>query len=201
MKHKAIENTENVCFKCLKKTEVVKIKIPALGYGGYFDCFSSILNLCQECIKDTNPRWWKLRIVRTEDNCGLETYEYEEDIVKFIKSFPIEGQELFSNRYAITNWGVRMKPQDWIDYNSDKLAHRKCKEYGLYSSQEKRAYKTRFPVCKEVFIAIYKDGSRHATCPYGAIGSAQGEKINLKDCDMSNKCHGCRHFDEGLKDW
>lgn len=134
-KPKAIENPDNVCFKCLKRfsdNELHKIKIPPLGYGSVFDMFTTEIHLCKNCIKETNPEWWKLEEVFGETREDGSKYKYEDEIIKFVKTFPLEGQELFFNRYAEDYFSIKMQPQDWIDYWLGILPPEKYNEYGLY---------------------------------------------------------------------
>lgn len=129
----AIKKPERVCFNCLKRVRMYsdrllnKIEIPALGYGGQFDGFSTKLILCNTCYKNTNPLWWELEVV--EDGY-IENYKYEQDILNFINNLPIEGQELFWNRFGTQL--LYMEPQDWIDYELGILPPDKQKKYGLH---------------------------------------------------------------------
>ena len=125
--NKAIENPEDVCFNCLKETKVNKIHIGAMGYGSGFDGWSTRINLCTDCMKLTNSKWWELREKQCdwdkEDNHGFYEYEYENEIFDFVRNMSVEGRELFNNRYSTDNY--QMEPQDWIDYELDILPHEK----------------------------------------------------------------------------
>ena len=192
-KNKAIQNPENTCFNCLKETIVHKIKIPALGWGSQFDNFSTEIHLCDECMKLTNSEWWKLKTIKGETDLDDAYYEYENEILKFVKQMPLAGQELFWNRYATGAFvSYYMEAQDWIDYKLNILPHEKCKEYGLYSPQEKQAYKERFPICQHPVNIIYDDGSKGCWCPFGAYGE-YGQKIGLNICD---ECYECKYFEK-----
>jgi hypothetical protein len=189
--NKAIQNPENICFNCLKETIVHKIKIPALGWGSQFDNFSTRIHLCDNCYKSTNPDWWKLKIIKGETDWNDAYYEYENEILKFVKQMPLAGQELFWNRYATGAFvSYYMEAQDWIDYKLNILPHEKCKEYGLYSPQEIQAYKERFPICQHPVNIIYDDGSKGCWCPFGAHGK-YGQKEGLNICD---ECYQCDYF-------
>jgi hypothetical protein len=191
MNNKVIQNPENVCFNCLKETTVHKIDIPALGWGSSFDNFSTRINLCNDCYNLTNPNWWNLNIIKAEIDWHGEHYEYENEILNFVKQMPLAGQELFYNRYAYgANADYYMEAQDWIDYELGILPHEKCKEYGLYSPQEIQAYKERFPICQHPVNIIYEDGSKGCWCPFGAYGE-YGQKIGLNICD---ECYQCDYF-------
>ena len=191
--NKAIQNPENVCFNCLKATTVNKIRIPAMGWGSIFDNFSTRINLCNDCMKLTNADWWKLNIIKGETDWDGEYYEYEDEILKFVKQMPLAGQELFWNRYATGAFvSYYMEAQDWIDYKLNILPHEKCKEYGLYSPQEKQAYKERFPICQHVFNIVYNDTSIGCWCPFGAYGEFE-QKTGRNICD---ECYECKYFEK-----
>jgi len=184
----AIKNPENVCFNCLEEKTVHKIYIPQMGWGSSFDGFGTRINLCDNCIKLTNPEWWKLEIVKGNG----ESYKYEKEIFKFVSQLPVEGKELFYNRYA-SGWDVyiKWKPQDYIDYELGILSHEKCKEYGVYSPQEIQAYKEKFPICQYPVNIIYEDGSKSCWCPFEAYGE-YGQKCD--EDNISNECYQCKYF-------
>ena len=188
---KAIQNPEGVCFNCLKRYEhIIKISIPALGYGSSFDNLSTRIQLCFNCISNTNMEWWKLNVVENE---YTGYYEYEDEIIDFVKSMPLSGQELFFNRFASgASIMFQMEAQDWIDYKMGILSHQKCKEYGLYSPDEIKAYKERFPKCQHVVNKIYDDGSRASWCVF----LANGEYNQKCSKNPSDKCYNCSYFQE-----
>lgn len=193
--NKAIENPENVCFNCLKEGNVHKIHIPAMGYGSNFDNFSTRIHLCNDCMKLTNPEWWKLEEVQCEwdkeDNHGFTEYKYEKEILNFVKQMPIAGRELFYARYGYGACAEYMSGQDWIDYELDKLSHEKCKEYCMYSPEERKAYNERFPICDKVKFIIYEDNSKGCHCPFGAFGNEDG---TAEGHQSSTKCYKCKMF-------
>lgn len=188
----AIENPENICFKCLDEFDndnLTKIHIPSMGYGSGFDGWSTKVHLCSECIKKTNLEWWKLEEVQDEGESWIEWYKYEDDIFKYIKTLPVQSRELFWNRYSTDSY--QMEAQDWIDYELDILPHEKCKEYGRYSPQEIKAYNERFPICKHVKIKEYDDRSKSSSCFMGAYGDDEGNAglDTYDDC-----CYTCGVF-------
>lgn len=187
--HHAITNSENTCFNCLKEIEVNKIIIPALGWGSWFDSWSTRVNLCNDCIKLTDPKWWELEEIVGETDTDGSYYKYEKEIFNFINTLPLEGQELFWNKYSTDSF--RMEQQDWIDYKLGILPHEKCKEYGVHSLQEIEAYKERFPICDHVKIVQYEDGSKHSRCPFGAFGNENGTSENHQ---TQNECYYCKLF-------
>ena len=198
-KHIAIKNPENVCFNCLKETEVTEIHIHEMGYGSGFDGWSTKIRLCKDCMSETDSRWWELKEKRCdwdkaddeEDNYGFYEYEFEDEIFEFIHNLPIEGKELLYNRFS-RGWNSHgtWEPQDYIDYDLKILPHEKCKEYGVYSHQEIEAYKTKFPVCQHPVNKVYSDGSKGCWCPFGAHGD-YGQKAGLNICD---DCYKCNYF-------
>jgi hypothetical protein len=192
--HKAIENPENVCFNCLQKGEVHKIHISALGYGSSFDNWSSEIHLCPSCLAQTNSELWELEEIQCEwdrkDNHGFTEYKYEKEILEFVNNMPIEGKELFFNRYSSGD-SYYMESQDWIDYELGILPHEKCKEYCMYSPDEERAYQEKFPICDNVKIVKYEDGSQGLRCPFGAFGNKDG---TAQGHQTQNECYECRVF-------
>lgn len=184
----ALEDT-SVCMKCLKKHATQTYGIGYRGYGSIFDNFNSHFQLCDDCARDEYRLWADESGECDEDEEGFygEQYQYEENIEELIESFPLEGQELFYNRFAGgAGSHYNMTPQDWIDFKLDELPHEKCNEYGFYSPEEKKAYKERFPNCKCVVIEKYSDGSQGSHCPYGSFGGENGEADNL-----SGECYMC----------
>lgn len=189
----AISNPDKTCCRCLGEFDnLKKIHIGALGYGSGFDNNSTQINLCDDCIKYTNKDWWKLKtkVAFSHGEYDFECYEYEDEIFNFVKSLPLAGQELFWNRYSTDNY--TLDSQDWIDYELDILPHEKCKEYGMYSPQERRAYQERFPICGCVQFIIYNDGSQGCHCPFGAFGNKDG---TAEGHQTQSKCYECDKFE------
>lgn len=184
-----------VCMKCLKEGRIKKINIPELEYGGGFDGFSTVIQLCEDCYEKTNPVWWELEVVSDIINGDWmgETYRYEDEIFNFVESCPIEGQELFFNRFASGSFTINpMESQDWIDYELGILSHEKCKQYGRYSPQEIQAYNFNFPTCDCVHIDKYEDGSIGSSCDFGARGNENGNVCSLGN--IWNACYTCTHY-------
>lgn len=190
---KAIKEVKlgKVCFKCLGEFEDLhKIKIPMMGWGSQFDNESTEVHLCSGCYKLSNPKWWELKEVCDDNEWGGCAYEFESEILNFAKTFPLQGKELFENRFSKGACAYNMEPQDWIDYSLDILPHEKCKEYGLYSPEEIKAYKERFPKCGNVKVVIYDDGSSHSKCYMGAYGN----KDKTCGINISGNCYNCKEF-------
>ena len=187
----ALKDT-SVCMKCLKKKATHTYTIYGRGYGSSFDMSDTKFQCCDDCDKPEYEEWFN----ETEVMDGyVETYQHEEKIWDLIKSLPLEGQELFENRFDSD--GYHMDAQDWIDYQLDELPNEKCNKYGFYSPEEKKAYKERFPNCECVIIEKYSDGSQSSHCPYGAFVRENGKRVQIKLADESLKASAtCRNDDE-----
>lgn len=186
----ALEDT-TLCMKCLKKKATHTYRISGRGYGSIYDNFNSEFHLCDDCAKEEYHEWASECGEWDEDYFCGEDYKYEKNLSNLIKSFPLEGQELFYNRFvhgACANYN--MKPQDWIDFKLDELPHKKCKQYGFYSPQEIAAYKERFPNCACVVIDKYKDGSQGSSCPRGVHGDKDGNT----GLNIYSQCYMCAQY-------
>lgn len=208
----AIKNTKNLCYKCLKrKNKVHEISIGSSGYGSNFDNFRTSLQLCDECYKESTKEKpiWNMKYVYGQmhfdkftkksdypkqqivDEYIDEKYLYDDEMSSYLYNLPLESRELVFNRNAYGAWAdYNMRPQDYIDYKLDELPHNKCKQYGMYSPQERAAYKERFPNCECVKIKKYSDGSQGSKCPYGAFGDKDGNVGS----NIANKCYMCTHY-------
>lgn len=127
---KSITYPDNVCFNCLSRFDdkhLHTIVIPPLGYGSRFDGFGTKMVLCNDCYAATEPDWWKLSMIEQEPY--YVKYEHEDEILNFVDSLPVEGQELFRNRFGTISF--YMDPQDWIDYHLNILSSDKYEEYGF----------------------------------------------------------------------
>ena len=195
-KIKAIHNTECLCWKCIKehdKSKIHIIEIGALGYNSCFDNLSTRIQLCDDCY-NVNPEWWNLETIIPE---GFEQfgymYKYDKEICQFINELPLESQELAWNEYAYGACaGYNMDAQDWIDYQLGIISHEKCKEYGMYSPDEEKAYEERFPTCQHPIEIDYRD-SIGCHCPFGAFGKSEDGVVFAED-DMLNDCYGCEYY-------
>ena len=189
----AIQNPENTCFKCLQDKQVHKICIPSLGNGSYFDNFSSRVYLCDTCLRQhTNLEWWKLETIENKEDWYEIYYKYEKEILEFINTLPIQGQELFHTRFAHGDKSY-MEGQDWIDYELGILPHEECDKYGYYSPQEKDAYHKQYPICDKVKIVVYEDGSKGSRCPFGTSGNKDGTSEGHQ---TQSGCYKCKLFVE-----
>ena len=194
--NKEIVNSDGLCWHCLQiknPKEIHTIHFGSLGYGSSFDNFSSQLQLCNDCIKETNPEWWELEREKLDfdGSHNFYAYKYEDEIMNYIGSLPLASRELFYNTYAYGACADSyIDSQDWIDYELGILSHEKCKEYGFTSPQESKAYKQRFPTCNHVYKKIYHDGSSACYCPYGASGNSDG----TCNANISDECYMCEHY-------
>lgn len=191
-KVKAIKNHKGLCWNCLQtfdESQIHIIKIPSLGYGSEFDGWSTKIHLCNDCYQESNPEIWSMETHQYDDCC--EKYVYEEKMLAYINSLPIQGQQFVKNEYA-TGWNTNhMKPQDWIDYKLGILSHDECKKYNLYSPEEVEAYKIRFTTCEYPANRIYSDGSKGCWCPFGASGK-YGQAIS--NWYISEQCYSCKYY-------
>lgn len=193
-KIKPVDYTEKLCFKCLKDSDVIhKYKISYRGYGSGFDGENVILQLCNECnINDLN-KWFNEQPELIEDYC--EEYKYEDNIFEFIKTLPIQGQELFENQ-CVDGWNSeKIDSQDWIDIKLKIAPDDIYKKYNMYSPSETKAYEERFPTCKNVYLKKYSDGSSYTKCNFGAFGESDGSC----DINVSDKCYYCKNYEK--KNW
>lgn len=196
-KIKAIHNTDCLCWKCLKKHDKDKIhiiEIEALGYNSRFDNLSTRIQLCDDCY-NANPEWWKLERMKPK---GFEefgsVYKYEKEIYQFIDALPLQSQQFVWNEYAYgANATYHMDAQDWIDYQLGILPHKKCREYGMFSPDEKQAYKDRFPTCQHPVVIIYNDGSDGSHCPFGSSGEYKDGSV-ITDINIYTACYKCRYY-------
>ena len=189
----AIKDTKNLCYKCLKKKDNIhKIRIGSRGYGSYFDNFSTSLQLCNDCYKEStkDKPIWNMKSLY-ENDMYADSYLYDNEMSTYLHKLPLVSQELVFNRNSYGACaGYNMDSQDYIDFELDELPHKKCKQYGMYSPQERAAYKERFPNCECVKINKYKDGSQGSSCPYGASGDKNGN-VGL---NIWNACYMCTHY-------
>jgi len=202
--HITINDPESTCFNCLKEYQQLHtIHIPALNHNSKFENFSSRLYLCPICYNLTNPIWWNLEIIKsyTEHNMMQLNYKYESEILDFIDQMPLAGQELFYARFGKGLNCGSMKGQDWIDYGLGKLSNKKCKEYGYFSFEERKAYYERFHVCDKVRIVVYEDDEnskddnnnhKESRCPFGAFGNEDGTSEGYKP---HHQCYECKVFE------
>lgn len=197
-KIETIINNEYLCWHCLKENNKTKtIHIGALGYGSSFDNLSTQIQLCPDCLSKTNENWWKLKVCGNHDKYGQydqngEWYEFEEEILSYVRSLPIQGQELFFNTYSYGACAdYNMDSQDWIDMQLDIMPDEKYKEYGFYSPSDRKCYHENFPTCQHPVNKIYSDCSSGCWCPFGAHGEYNQvcDKYNISD-----KCNGCNYY-------
>lgn len=187
------DKIECTCMKCLKEFPTLrKITISELGYGSSFDGTNTEVHLCEDCYKQSNPSIWSMEVHR-QDYC--EEYVHEDEMLKYIEELPIQSKELVWNTLA-SGWNSDMKldAQDWIDYELDELPHEKCKTYGLYSVEEIKAYKERFPKCEYVYNTVWEDGSKGSHCAMQPC--THGEYGGTVGLNYSTYCYECRYYKE-----
>ncbi len=190
---KAMKNNIGLCWKCLKsfhKSRIHTISIPEMGYGSSFDGNGTRVQLCDSCYEESNPQIWYME--ENHDLYGIgrgEEYVYEKEMIDYINSLPLEGRQFAENEFTYGWCSRKMKAQDWIDYELGILSHEKCKEYGLYSHQEIKAYEDKFTTCEYVANRIWSDGSKGSCCPFGSSG-----KYGQICGSISSKCYRCKHY-------
>ncbi|GAA0715521.1 hypothetical protein GCM10008904_32460 [Paraclostridium ghonii] len=105
-----IKNTKKLCHKCLQKKEgIVKYEISKRGYGSKFDDDKITIQLCPDCDNLSLYKWVN---EKPQIDGYEETYKYEDDILNFINSLPIQGREIIYNQ---TNKKFFIDSQEWID--------------------------------------------------------------------------------------
>lgn len=167
----AITN-HSICMKCQEREYTHIYNIPNRGYGSIIaDGYGTHFQLCDDCHEDKFDLWVGEQPEMIDEYC--EDYKYEQNILDFINELSLESQELFFNSFD-REGAYEMDAQDWIDYKLNILPHEKCKEYGLYSYEEKQAYKERFPTCGQVYLQVYEDESSSCKCNNGAYGNKDG---------------------------
>ena len=189
----AIKDINGICFKCLKRhsqENIHKIHIPSAGYGSCFDNLSTDLQLCDSCYADTDSEWWKFETMSFCESGGT-VFKYDDDIRHYLNNLPLQGQELVWNRFAYGACAdFKMGSQDWIDFELGELPHDNCKEYGIYSPDEKKAYEERFPTCQYPINKVFDDYSISCWCPFGAFGAEDQHSIE----DISEECYNCKNY-------
>ena len=191
-KIKAMRNTANLCWKCLKEKNPIHVmEFGPLGYGSGFDNCQTKIQLCEECYQKSNPDIWSKETVYDSEEdreYDFAHYIHEDKIFEYFDSLPIEGRQFVWNEFH--DDGYQMDPQDWVDYELGILPHERAKEYGLYSTQEIEAYKERFPKCKWPVNSLFHDGSKGCWCPFGAHGE-YGQETGR---NISDECYKCEHY-------
>lgn len=191
-KHIAKKNTEHLCYKCLKEKENTrKINIYPLGYDSFFDNWGTSIQLCADCLKDTNSQWWEFQKICTDFDYGFYQYQYEKEIQKYLYELPIEGQELVFNHNAYGSFAdYPMEAQDWIDYKLGILSHEKCLYYGLISPTMTEQFKEKFPTCQYPINVKYEDHII-SKCPFGSSGEKDATIISSTHC---GNCWNCKNY-------
>lgn len=177
---------KTICMCCLKNKATNFYHISYRGYGSMFDGSRTKFQCCNECNNEDFKKWFDEE--PCTNNSYYENYKFEDNIKELIHSLPLESQELFYNTFEQNEY--TLDAQDWIDYQLDELPHERCKEYGLYSPEEIKAYQERFPNCVEVYKKVWEDGSSGCWCDNGAYGESDGTcSINI-----SNECYMCTNY-------
>lgn len=185
---KAIDDFESLCFKCLSKKETRKYSLYRSEYGSSFDNNYTYLQICDSCEPEDIEKWFNEEPEIVDDY--LANYKYEQNIIDFIDTFPLEGQELFWNSCAHGACADNMGSQDWIDMKLGILPDEMYEKYGMYSPTTIKLYQERFPTCNHPVHKVYDDGSKGCWCVFGASGE-YGQKAGY---NTSGECAKCLHY-------
>lgn len=188
-KIKPIEKYDKICFKCLKeKDELKKYYLNRYEYGSKFDNMVTYLQICNECSPEGIEEWFNEKPEMKHDCYAV--YKYEQNIIDFIDTLPIQGQELFWNRCVSGAIAYYMDSQDWIDMKLGILPDEKYEAYYMISPRQIKAYEERFTTCEYPINVVYSDDSKGCWCPFGASGE-YGQQISP---NISDECYGCEHY-------
>ncbi|MNH75637.1 hypothetical protein D3C73_278870 [compost metagenome] len=122
------------------------------------------------------------------DGCEVNFMICDDCLLDIVKSFTVEGQEK-----VINSGSNAYLPTDiWIRKAKGELTDEEYEEYGMYSPRQLKAYEQRFPVCKNTYIRVYKDGSRGSTCNFHTC--TWGDENGNVGLNPSTECYGCKDF-------
>lgn len=190
------KNFEYICDKC---EEVFDTEHDCLEHEK--ECGIEKHFLCDKCGKDytytNDPYGWEsegfhyFNLGRPGYGSGLDGCEVQFQIcddclIGFIHSFTLEGQEKVLNSGS----NCRMSSDQWIRYYKGEMDDDEKESLHMYSDRQIKSYKERYPVCKNVEIHKYKDGSCGSHCFYGAFGDGNGGT----DHQPSTNCYQCEVF-------
>lgn len=190
-----IKNREDLCHKCLESKDDIKVySTYGRGYGSKYDNCNESVQLCNQCrhsIEEDLDKWFN-ETCEYEDY--TETYKYEEKIIEFIKSLPVEGREIVENQTASGANAYYCDSQDWIDIELGIAEDEVYKRNGMYSPSEINAYKERFPTCKHVYLKVWSDGSTSSKCSIDSSVSGNGDfTCGLNICE---ECYYCDRYEK-----
>lgn len=147
-----MSNNKRICFRCLRTGPLEVFDLPELGVGSAFHGFSSELHLCPDCLDLEKREWLKLAVMKSDT---AFKYQYEEALLNWINSFPIEGRERFYNTYAY-GWRVRYQTSEaWIQEHQAS-AHGNCRNEDVMKQ------------CEESIWILYPDGTKRIDCPFNS---------------------------------
>lgn len=193
---KYIENRETLCHKCLQDKEDIKqYDTYGRGYGSAYDNDCQTVQLCGECrhgIEEDLDKWFNEIGTYDEDYSYCEVYEYEDEIIKFIDSLPIQGREIVINQTSSDSWYC--SSQDWIDIELNKADDEVYKRNGMYSPSEIKAYEERFPTCKNTYLKVWSDGSSGTRC--GINSMVSGNSDFTCSSNISAECYYCNNYEK-----
>lgn len=191
---KYIKNTENLCHKCLKEKEEIDIfSITNRGYGSRFDSCNYHIQLCKDCqsgIEDELNKW--CNEIPADAGC-YEEYYYEDNLIEFVNSLPLQGREIIQNQ---TSCGAtyNIDSQDFIDIELGIAPDETYKKYGMYSPSEIEAYHNRFPTCKHTYLKEFPGGSSITKCSKQSFVS--GNSDFTCGIHISEECYYCEDYEK-----
>ncbi len=113
-----------ICMSCLEKSDnISKIRFNKVGYGSVFDGDDTEIHLCDSCKEKVNIELWCNELIIKKDENGrvLSTkYKFEDKLITYLNSLPIEGRELVFNRFNKSWICPSIDSQDWIDQELDE---------------------------------------------------------------------------------
>lgn len=182
---------KKVCMKCLKeKVSVKHYHLYERGFGSDFDGLSSMIQICNECKPESLEKWLNEKPSFPFGDNITEDYQYEDKIQDFIDKLPLEGQELFWNHYAK---GFSANTKDRVDFlaiESATASDEIYKKYNMFTPNEMKMSKERYPTCANVIDVKYSDNSRGNRCIlHNILGN-----INSKSNYYNTKCNTCKDY-------
>lgn len=192
---KYIENRNTLCHKCLKDSNDIKCySIYGRGYGSIYDSYNKTVQLCKECRNDLERDLDKWFNEKPEYDNYTEIYKYEDKIKSFINSLPIQGREIVINQTSSGSFSYYCDSQDWIDIELNIANDEVYKRNGMYTPSEIKAYRERFPTCKNVYLKIWSDGSSSTKCKIHSWVS--GTKNFTCNSNISKECYYCNYYEK-----
>ena len=113
-------NLTGNCYKCghtYDRNELKEYKIQERTVGSAFMYISASIYLCGECQQFVCDEWFDNEETRSQDKYGDTYYNYEEDLMDEINTYPLEFQEKIYNQGFAEEF--RLGTEDWIKQQRD----------------------------------------------------------------------------------